>query len=195
MAKQTVPLNDMNYFRLDNVEFNGLIGYKMLKTTNQLNYPVSPGRQTDGSMKNINDYEAFVIPKVEIGFNLIDIEEYWKLREILLSKRTFVVTYYDNDFGETVTHEMYAEPDDLKDFTNIGADILGVQNFKIGFVGTLNEKTLYTATFSTIKLSARWGRAITVPDGKWVNNSGFSKIYYYGGDKMILFGNVTLTAV
>lgn len=195
MAKQTVPLNDMNYLRLDNVVFKGLIGYKMLKTTNQLNYTVSPGRQTDGSMKNINDYEAFVIPKVEIGFNLIDIEEYWKLREILLSKRTFVVTYYDNDFGETVTHEMYAEPDDLKDFTNIGADILGVQNFKIGFVGTLNEKTLYTATFSTIKLSARWGRAITVPDGKWVNNSGFSKIYYYGGDKMILFGHVTLTAV
>lgn len=199
MAKQTVPLNNMNYFKLDNVEFSGLIGYKMLKTTNQLNYPVSPGRQIDGSMKNINDYKAFVIPKVEIGFNLIDIEEYWKLREILLSKRIFQTSYYDNDFRKMVTHEMYAEPDDLKDFTNIGADILGVQNFKICFVGTLNEKTLYTATFSNsstvVKLSARWGSEITVPDGKWVNNNSFSKIYYYGGDKMILFGDVTLTAV
>ena len=195
MAKQTVELSNMNYFSLDNVVFQGLIGYKMLKTTNQLNYPVSPGRQTEGSMKNINDYNAFVIPKVEIGFNLIDIQEYWKLREILLSKRTFQVTYYDNDFGEMVTHEMYAEPEDLKDFTNIGADILGVQNFKIAFVGTLNEFNVFYATFGAVTLQAKWGRAVTVPTGTWKIEDSKSGIELYEGDKLILFKNLSLTKV
>lgn len=199
MAKQTVRLSKMNYFRLDNVEFKGLIGYKMLKTTNQLNYSVSPGRQTDGSMKNINDYQAFIIPKVEIGFNLIDIQEYWTLRDILMSKRTFQVTYYDNDLGDTITHEMYAEPDDLKDFTNIGADILGVQNFKVAFVGTLNNESLCEANFSGNIVSAPWGRSVIVPDGTWTldieNPRGSGKyqtLEFKGGDRLTLIQNVSL---
>lgn len=193
MAKQTVSLDDMNYFRLDNVEFQGLIGYKMLKTTNQLNYTVSPGRQTDGSMKNINDYKAFIIPKVEIGFNLIDIQEYWTLRDILMAKRTFKVTYYDNDLGGKITHEMYAEPDDLKDFTNIGADILGVQNFKVAFVGTLNNEPELSATFGGTVLKTKWGRSVTVPNGNWnLSVSNNKTLNFKGGDKLTLIKDVTL---
>lgn len=191
---------NINYFKIDNVEFEGLIGYELLKTTNQLNYPVSPGRQTDGSMRNINDYEAFIIPKVEIGFKFINNTQYHILRDILMSKRTFQITYYDNDFGDYITHQMYAEPADLTNFTSLGQEILGIKDFKIAFVGTLNETTEYTATFAggskTTRLTARWGRAVTVPSGTWRNPSSTSSgIYYYGDDKMILFGNVTLYSV
>lgn len=190
---------NINYFKIDNVVFEGLIGYELLKTTNQLNYPVSPGRQTDGSMRNINDYEAFIIPKVEIGFKFINNNQYHILRDILMSKRTFQITYYDNDFGKLVQHQMYAEPADLTNFTSLGQEILGIKDFKIAFVGTLNETTEYTATFvgsATTTSTARWGRAVTVPIGTWRKTSSDSSgIYYYGGDKMILFENVTLTSV
>lgn len=187
---------NINYFKIDNVEFEGLIGYELLKTTNQLNYPVSPGRQTDGSMRNINDYEAFIIPKVEIGFKFINNTQYRILRDILMSKRTFQITYYDNDFGKLVEHQMYAEPADLTNFTSLGQEILGIKDFKIAFVGTLNETTTYTAVFvGSTSLTARWGRAVTVPSGTWKNASNPYGIYYYSGDKMILFGNVTLTSV
>lgn len=182
---------NINYFEIDNIAFDGLIGYELLKTTNQITYPVQPNRQIDGSMKNINDYETFVVPKVEIGFKLIKNDQYQILRDILTAKRTFSVTYYDNDFGQRVTHQMYAEPDDLKNFTSLGQEILGVKDFKISFIGTLNEEDICTATFGgSIERTAKWGRTITVPSGKWQRDG--KGLIFSGGDKMTLFADVSL---
>ena len=192
-------VNNLNNFTIDGIDFSG-IGKNMLKCTNQLNYKTSPGRQHDGSMWNINDYDSFVLPQVEIGFNLIPIDLFWKLRKILLAKRVFNVTYYDVDFNDWVTHEMYAHPDELKAFLNRGEEIIGVQGFKITLVATLNEDTIYNAIFKysddkkTI-LSAPWGRSIkipTLPSGYsyWAEENDTNKtIKLYKNDRLNIFKN------
>lgn len=124
---------------LDDLKFEGL-GYGMLKHTNQLQYPVQPGRQTEGAMTTINEVDSFVLPSVEIGFMLISAENFTRLRKFLLAKRTFIARYFDLDFGRFVAHEMYAHPDQLKAFLNRGEQIIGVQNFVLTLVATLKYK-------------------------------------------------------
>jgi hypothetical protein len=183
-------------FQLDGITFGGL-GHRMLKTQNQLTYNTSPSRQTDGSMENINDYDSFILPKVELGFKFIDYETYQNLRRLLLAKRTFVVTYYDKDFNEFVTHEMYAEPDDLTNFFNLGEMIIGSEDFVVRFIATLNEKVKYTATFGSQSEERDWGRSVKVPNGTtdkgyWVtySNDFYKDIKYKPNDSLNLISNV-----
>lgn len=129
----------IDYLGIDNSVFTN-IGREMLECTNQLNYKTSPSRQSEGSMENINNYESFVVPQLKVGFKLIRHDEYDKLRSLLLAKRTFILRYYDVDFNRFVYHEMYAHPDELKNFFNLGERVIGLQNFSLTFVGTLNGK-------------------------------------------------------
>lgn len=164
-------------FQLDGISFGG-IGHRMLKTQNQLTYNNSPSRQTDGSMENINDYDSFILPKVELGFKFIDYETYQNLRRFLLAKRTFEVTYYDKDFNEFVKHEMYAEPDDLTNFFNLGETIIGSEDFVVRFIATLNNRQICEIKFLGAKVEqtdegeyyitdltvfAKWGTSIKIP--------------------------------
>lgn len=202
----------LDYFYIDDFDFKG-IGRGMLKCTNQLNYKTSPGRQNEGSMKNLNDYDSFVVPSVEIGFLYIKYEDFLNLRKLMLTKRAFMVRYFDVDFGRYVIHEMYAHPDQLKDFLNRGEDVMGLQNFKLTLVGTLNGKDAimpesygvedtddpkdfnnikeaYTANFGGNPKSVKWGRSVQVPDGKWscANmqiNTNF--IYVSKGDRVNIY--------
>lgn len=193
-------------FRLDGVSFKG-IGHEMLKSQNQLNYAISPGRQSDGSMKNIEDYESFILPKVEIGFKFIDYDTFQRLRTFLLCKRTFNVQYYDKDFNAIVTHEMYAEPDDLTAFFNLGEKILGTREFTLAFIATLNEDTSYTATFADaifvdggfadIQETTKWGRSVIAPpqpiyatNGYWkTTDDTYKDIKFYPNKKINLIKN------
>lgn len=173
-------------FKLDGEKFEGL-GHGMLKSQNQLNYVSSPSRQTDGSMLNINDYDSFIIPKVEMGFKLIDYNTYLKLRKYLLAKRTFKVDYFDKDFNKIVSHEMYAEPDDLTNFFNLGENIIGSQDFVFRLIATLNEEDKYTAKYFVggsvrEEKKAKWGRPIQTPnnDGKSGYWKAISSNFYSG---------------
>lgn len=191
----------LDYFYIDDFDFKG-IGRGMLKCTNQLNYKTSPSRQNEGSMRNLNDYDSFVVPSVEIGFLYINYEDFLNLRKLLLTKRAFMVRYFDVDFGRYVVHEMYAHPDELKDFLNRGTDVMGLQNFKITLVGTLNGKDAimpkdygvdgdddpkyfdgikeyYTVSFGTTegtKQTARWGRSIIIPEGIYQEKNTENKL-------------------
>ena len=171
-------------FELDGIIFGGL-GHRMLKTQNQLTYNTSPSRQTDGSMENINDYDSFILPKVELGFKFIDYETYQKLRRFLLAKRTFVVTYYDKDFNDFVKHEMYAEPDDLTNFFNLGEQIIGSEDFVVRFIATLNNRQICDITFlgakvekteegeyyiTDLEVSTKWGTSIKTPSKPIIND-------------------------
>lgn len=192
----------LDYFYIDDFDFKG-IGRGMLKCTNQLNYKTSPSRQNEGSMRNLNDYDSFVVPSVEIGFLYINYEDFLNLRKLLLTKRAFMVRYFDVDFGRYVIHEMYAHPDELKDFLNRGTDVMGLQNFKITLVGTLNGKDAimpvnygikdtdpkefdvddikeyYTVSFTTTggsNQTARWGRSIIIPEGIYQEKNTENKL-------------------
>lgn len=194
--------NAPDEFWLDDEKFDG-IGHGMLKSQNQLTYSASPSRQIDGSMQNINDYDSFILPKVEIGFKLISYETFQKLRKFLLAKRTFNVKYYDKDFNRLVTHEMYAEPDDLTAFFNLCDQIIGSQDFVVRFVATLNKRQTYEAKFlsyfdlTDYTTSIEWGRQIKVPqcsfttivnnelktiikNGYWKAKSNDTNNFYYG---------------
>ncbi len=208
----------LDYFYIDNQSFKG-IGREQLKCTNQLNYRMSPGRQTDGSMQNLNDYDTFVVPSVEIGFLYINVDTFLRLRNIMLTKRKFIVRYFDVDFGRYVLHEMYAQPDELKNFLNLGEDVMGLQNFKLTLVGTLNKKDAimpleygvgetdpidFINVPETFTLTAgnttigdiKWGRSVIVPDGTWkLSISGGQELIIDGGDRINIYENTILTAV
>lgn len=214
----------LDHFYLDGFDFSG-IGRGMLKCTNQLNYKTSPGRQGDFTANNINQFESGVIPQVEIGFMLIDINLFHKLRKLLLSKRLFMAIYFDVDFGRYVVHEMYAHPDELKDFLNRGTDIIGLQNFKLTLVGTLKGKDIilpekygvgsddpigfdvnsipakFKVSFENGKeYEIKWGRSMIVPEGEWAENYNKLKIdneniLIKGGDRLNVYEDYTFIQV
>lgn len=142
---QNGDFSRFDYFMIDGEGFCG-IGYEKLKTTNQLTYAEEPNRQQDGSMQNIEDYNTFVLGALEIGFNCINEETYRRLKQRLISKRTFDITYYDKDFDKYITKEMYVKPIDLDNFLSYGDEIIGM-NFTMSFVPTMNETEKYTVKF------------------------------------------------
>lgn len=211
--KQGADRTRFDFITLDGEAICG-IGYEKLKSTNQLQYVEEPDRQNDGSMSNIEDYDTFVLPALEVGFNCINEETYRRLKHKLISKRTFDVGYYDKDLDKVVTMEMYVKPIDLDNFLSYGDDIIGM-NFSISFVPTLNEETLFSVTFlnsdyNTIikeysgNNGVLYGRAITtpaLPSGYkyWLMiESGFKENTYVkikGNKKLSIFGNTKLIAV
>ena len=202
-----------DFFMLDGESFSG-IGYSKLKSTNQLQYEQEPDRQSDGSMNNIEDYNTFVMGVVEFGFNCQEEETYRRLKEKLLSKRTFEVSYYDKDFDIIVTKEMYVKPIDLDNFLSYGDEIIGMDGFTLSFVPTMNEETRYTVKFldgnyANLKTfegesGIKFGRdieTIDLPSGytNWlIIESGFNNnnhITIKGKKKLSIFGNTTLLAI
>lgn len=208
-------ITNLDLFVIDGNNFSG-IGRGELKCTNQYNYKTSPGRQNDFSMTNLNAYDSAVIPQVEIGFKLITIEDFYILRQLLLSKRNFNMVYFDVDFNHFVAHEMYPQPDELKAFFNRGESIIGVQGFKITMVGTLNGKdtvitditnanlkttdweSYFNSIPSTFTLTCtdknasgiKWGRSVALPK---TLSSGV-QYYTYSSGSMYLGSNLPNTS-
>ena len=164
-------------------------------------------------MQNIEDYETFVLPALEVGFNCINEETYRRLKHKLTSKRTFDVGYYDKDLDKVVTLEMYVKPIDLDNFLSYGDEIIGM-NFDLSFVPTLNEQTKYKVEFlnadttvNTIfenETGVMYGRSIetpTLPSGYnyWLMiDSGFKEntfVKVKGKKKLAIFGDTKLIAV
>lgn len=211
--KQGADRTRFDFITLDGEAICG-IGYEKLKSTNQLQYVEEPDRQNDGSMSNIEDYDTFVLPALEVGFNCINEETYRRLKHKLISKRTFDVGYYDKDLDKVVTMEMYVKPIDLDNFLSYGDDIIGM-NFSISFVPTLNEETKYKVTFLNYDYTTiikeysgnngvLYGRAIETPPvpseyNYWLMiESGFKENTYVkikGNKKLSIFGNTKLIAV
>lgn len=196
-----------DHFLLDGNDFSG-IGHEMLKSQNQVTYPTQPTRQMDGSMLNFYAYESFILPKVEIGFKLIDMKTYLRLRRHLLYKRSFNVEYYDKDFDCIVKHKMYAEPDDLTAFLNIGEDILGLRDYTIRFIALLNDRKEFTASFESsvgiTTLSNEWGRQIEIPasptatNGYWkmtTENEYDAEVKFYPNEIMHIVKDCTFSWV
>lgn len=202
------------FFKIDGMELKS-IGREMMKTVNQLSYQDSQGitRSVDGSMTNLPDQEYFVLPSVEIGFRLISIEDYLKLKALLLRKQIFDIEYYDKDFcttsNPTITHRMYAHPDQLLNFMNFASSVTAVRDLTLTFVATLTETDEYTIELtdsgSTVyTASAKWGRSILLPYSLAGTNykkfqlevaSADIDITYSLGDRITIFENATLKGV
>lgn len=132
---------------IDGVVFKS-IGYGMLKSANVMSYKDEPTRADDFTMADINTYTRRIVPEVSIGFKLISATEFVKLKTLLNKKVEHIVEYYDNDFGYYVTHRMYVQPAELQDFFSRGQSVIGVQNYTITLVGTMNDEPNFTITYN-----------------------------------------------
>lgn len=129
-----------------NEEFKG-IGYQGLLTTNTKNYVDSPTRMNDGSMPNLPDHDSFIVPRAKVNFKKFSIEDYQRLCRVINQANEFPVTYFDKQVGDFVTHNMYCEPEQMTRLFNVGTKIIGVLNYEISFIGTLNNLKSYTIAF------------------------------------------------
>jgi hypothetical protein len=184
--KNIVP--DLGKVIIGGEVFTG-IGYQGLLTVNSKTYVDSPSRGNDGSMSNINDHDSFVVPRCKINFKYIKIDDYQRLCRVVSSSNEFEVTYYDKEHGKMVTHMMYCEPEEMKKLYNVGTYVIGVLDYEISFIGTLNKRKEYKVTWkasltggdsSTLSVaSIKWGNSIkvlttsditalnvTIPEGK-----------------------------
>ena len=134
----TKIVNDLDSVWIGGQKFTG-IGYQGLISVNTVTYVESPTRSSGGSIDNINDYETFVVPRVSLTFPMISIEDYQRLCRVVNISNEFPVTYWDKEIGDFVTHNMYCEPEEMKKLFNIGFRVVGVLDFKISFIGTLNN--------------------------------------------------------
>ncbi len=137
---------DMDYIKIWDEEFRG-IGYQGLVTVNTKSYVDEPSRANDGSIPNIEDHDTFIVPRAQVNFKLFNIEDYQRLCRVINISNQFPVTYFDKQSGEFVTHYMYCESEELNKIFNIGTKLIGVLDYTISFIGTLNNLTEYTVTY------------------------------------------------
>ena len=164
-------VSDLDCIWINGEKFKG-IGYQGLMTVNTRTYVESPTRSNDGSIPNINDYDSFVVPRAKINFKLLTLEDYQRLCRIVASFNEFTVKYWDKQFGDFVTHKMYCEPEEMKKLFNVGTRVIGVIDYEISFIGTLNDLEQCSVVYlfnaspidSSILSSATydWGRTMEV---------------------------------
>ena len=129
-------------------EFSG-IGYNGLLTVNTKTYVSEPTRANDGSMPNIGDHETFIVPRCKINFKYLNVNDYRRLCNAILPNE-FLVKYYDKDLGDFVEHWMYCEPQEMRKIYNIGTAVIGVLDYEVSFIGTLNKLKELTVQYDKI---------------------------------------------
>lgn len=135
-------------------EFNG-IGYQGLMTVNTKTYVNEPVRSNDGSMPNIEDYDTFVVPRCKVNFKFFNIRDYQRLCRVINSGNQFPVSYFDKQFGEFKTHLMYVEPEEMAKIYNVGTSVIGLIDYEISFIGTLNDLDKFKVKYITTGLTPK----------------------------------------
>lgn len=131
-------VENMDTIKIWDEEFKG-IGYQGLMTTNTKTFVEQPERTLDGSMPNIDDHDTFFVPRAKVNFKLFSIEDYQRLCHVVSLANQFPVTYFDKQVGEFVTHYMYMEPEEMRKMFNVGTRVIGVLDYEVSFIGTLNN--------------------------------------------------------
>lgn len=217
-------MENMDSIWIGGEEFTG-IGYQGLLTVNTKTYVQTPTRANDGSIPNINDHDTFIVPRAKVNFKLFSIEDYQRLCRIITGSNEFTVKYYDKQIGDFVTHNMYCEPLEMHKMFNVGTRVIGVLDYEISFIGTLNGLNEYTVIYylnssstdsSTLSVSTcKWGYSMGVLTGedittlanekglvlpsktfsRWNTRRDGTGINYYPNTKPIVFENMNLYAI
>lgn len=135
-------------------EFTG-IGYQGLMTVNTKTYVEEPTRANDGSIPNIDDHDTFIVPRCKVNFKFFNIRDYQRLCRVLNSANQFPVSYFDKQFGEFRTYMMYAEPEEMAKIYNVSTSVIGVLDYEVSFIGTLNNLETFKVKYDTTGLTAR----------------------------------------
>ena len=135
-------------------EFVG-IGYQGLMTVNTKTFVNEPVRSNDGSIENIEDYDTFVVPRCKVNFKFFNIRDYQRLCRVLNSGNQFPVSYFDKQFGEFKTHMMYVEPEEMAKIYNVGTSVIGLLDYEVSFIGTLNDVERFKVKYITTNLTPK----------------------------------------
>lgn len=162
-------------------EFTG-IGYQGLMTVNTKTYVEEPTRANDGSIPNIDDHDTFIVPRCKVNFKFFNIRDYQRLCRVLNSANQFSVSYFDKQFGEHRTYMMYAEPEEMAKIYNVSTSVIGVLDYEVSFIGTLNDLEEFTVNYNTSSLTKRviseYDATITYGKDAVVSVSGDATKYY-----------------
>ena len=182
-------------------EFTG-IGYQGLMTVNTKTYVEEPTRANDGSIPNIDDHDTFIVPRCKVNFKFFNIRDYQRLCRVLNSANQFPVSYFDKQFGEFRTYMMYAEPEEMAKIYNVSTSVIGVLDYEVSFIGTLNNletfKVMYlpkywngTSIVDLVLKAIDYSASTTYTKGQKVywNGSYYEAIYYENSFKGIATTN------
>ena len=169
-------IDELGTVWINGEEFKG-IGYNGLLTVNTKTYVSEPTRANDGSMPNIGDHETFIVPRCKINFKYLNINDYRRLCNAILPNE-FLVRYYDKDFGDFVEHWMYCEPQEMTKIYNIGTAVIGVLDYEVSFIGTLNKLKELTVEYDMSQDTLMDYRG----DFSYIANYSLGDRVSYGGD-------------
>ena len=162
-------------------EFTG-IGYQGLMTVNTKTYVEEPTRANDGSIPNIDDHDTFIVPRCKVNFKFFNIRDYQRLCRVLNSANQFPVKYFDKQFGEFREYYMYVEPEEMAKIYNVGTSVIGVLDYEVSFIGTLNNLEEFNVKYDTSKLTRRviseYDANISYSKDTVVSVSGYDVRYY-----------------
>ena len=130
--------------QLDRIEIDGLVvqGYFEYSFLEEKSYMQQPTRSSDGSIRDLDDYTVFLVPRLIIKYNMMGIEDYRTLMKLLKSKNTFNVTCYDIVEDKRVTHEMYFAPPSMPIIYQQYLMALGIKEYSIELIGTNNKQNV-----------------------------------------------------
>lgn len=166
-------VEDLGTVWINGEPFTG-IGYQGLLTVNTKTYVSEPTRANDGSMPNIADHESFVVPRCKVNFKYMSLDDYQRLCNAILPNE-FPVKYYDKQFGGFVEHYMYAEPEEMAKLYNVGTSVIGVLDYEVSFIGTLNKLQSVTVQFDKGNDNAKIRNLSKLNNGVFLKNAIYEK--------------------
>lgn len=177
-----IEVKDIAKIWINGEEFSG-IGYEGLMTVNTKTYVDEPVRSNDGSISNIDDYETFIVPRCKVNFKYFNIQDYMRLCRVLNSANQFPVRFFDKQFGTFVEHQMYAEPEEMKKIYNVGTSVIGLFDYEVSLIGTLNKLEEYEIKYDLSGLTAKtinaYSSETTYNEGTVVSSTKDDKTTYY----------------
>lgn len=145
---KSIYVQDLNKFWVNGEEFD-CIATQGLLSVNTKTYVEEPTRSNDGSITNIEDYDTFFVPQVKFSLKYFSISDYQRLCRAVNASNQFPVRYWDKQFGDFKTYLMYMKPEEMAKLYNVRYAVLGILDYELEFVGTLNDLEEYTVVYKS----------------------------------------------
>jgi hypothetical protein len=111
-------------------------GYAEYSYLNEKSYKTQPIRTMDGSIREIEQYETFLTPRLIIKYNMMNIDDYRAFMRMIKGRNGFIVKCYDIEEDEIVRNEMYVAPTSMPSIYQNYLAALGIKEYAIELIGT-----------------------------------------------------------
>lgn len=126
------------------IDGNKFGGYKTFSSFWEKTYVKQPERSSSGVIDNLNSYATFVTFHLKVDFNMMSIDDYRRLYDLMLDRNEFTVTAYNVRTNQPYTCKMYFAPDQMPKLYAVSrklqgerfVEVLGIQDYTIELIGT-----------------------------------------------------------